>query len=145
MLTRKIALLAALAACSFPAAANDLLSAPNTTLFYFSLPLDGAARKESAPSFGFAINGRQPYQTLRVDSRMFSNFAEVGLLGLELKWLVAGGAVAAATVAMASQDKSVTQQQSQQAAAVAAQQEAQQNPVTPAPCPQVCPPAWRWR
>jgi hypothetical protein len=84
------------------------------------------------PEVGFSVRGRNDYQALTIDSRMFNNFSALG--GIEAKWIVAGVVAAGAAVAVASKDKS-TSSSYQQSQAQQAQQQQQQNqepcPVTP--------------
>ncbi len=105
---------------SAPAIAIEPSSlAPNSTMFYFSIPLDGKTEKERAPSFGMAMRGSRDYQVLNIDSRFVNNMIMrlegEGFVGIEATWLVVGGVAAAAAVAVGSSGKSsVTQQQQQQ-------------------------------
>jgi transcription initiation factor TFIID subunit TAF12 len=103
------------------------------------MPLDARNAKERAPSFGMSMRGKQDYQALTIDSRMFNSFSPLG--GIEAKWIIAGVVAAGAVVAVASKDKSTSssyQQQQQQQAQQQAQQQQQGGgepcPVTPA-CP----------
>ena len=99
-------------------------------MFYLSIPLDARSAKEQMPAFGLQLRGQRPYETVRIDSRMFS-FLPLG--GLEVKWLVVGGVVAAAAVAAGRKDKDQEQQfQAQQQ--LQQEQERQQQQ----PCPQIC-------
>src|SRR5438552_949240 len=112
-------LLAALVASTFcaPAIAIEPTSlAPNSTMFYVSIPLDGKTDKDRAPSFGMAMRGSRDYQVVNIDSRFVNNMIMrlegEGFVGIEATWLVVGGVAAAAAVAVSSTGKSaVTQQQ----------------------------------
>lgn len=119
-------------AASAPAAAfDDLRDTGPSTMFYLSIPLDARSAKEQMPAFGLQLRGQRPYETVRIDSRMFS-FLPLG--GLEVKWVVAGGIAVAAAVAAGRKDKA-QEQQFQQAQQLQQQQQQQQQPE---PCPQVC-------
>ncbi len=101
-------------AASAPAAAfDDLRDTGPSTMFYLSIPLDARSAKEQMPAFGLQLRGQRPYETVRIDSRMFS-FLPLG--GLEVKWLVVGGVAVAAAVAAGKKDKEQEQafQQAQQ-------------------------------
>jgi len=132
MRTKHLAALAAAMAVSAPAAAfDDLRDTGPSTMFYLSIPLDARTAKEQRPAFGLQVQGQRAYETVRIDSRMFS-FLPLG--GLELKWVVVGGVAVAAAVAAGSKDKA-QEQQFQQAQQQQAQQQQQQQPE---PCPQTC-------
>ena len=144
MAPKHIAALAALTLVSTPCAAFDALTQQSPgVMFYFSVPLDARNAKEQNLAAGLALQGKRPYETVRIDSRMINNFIGGGI---EAKWVIAGVVAAGAAVAVASKDKSTTtsQQQAQQAQAQQQQQQQQQQqngggggtpcPVTPA-CP----------
>lgn len=105
--TQTLVLVAAAAACTPAAAFDDLRDTGLSTMFYLSIPLDARSPKEQAPAFGLQLRGQRPYETVRIDSRMFS-FLPLG--GLEAKWLIAGGVAVAAAVAAGRKDKSQEQQ-----------------------------------
>ena len=91
---------AAALTASAPSQAEDFLNPQLTspgTMVYVSVPLGGSSAKERVPSYGFALQGRRQYERVMVDNRMFSAF-EGMLAGIEAKWLVAGGLVAAAGI-----------------------------------------------
>ena len=75
---------------------NPQLASPGT-MIYVSIPLGGSNVKERVPSYGFALQGKRQYERVMVDNRMFNAF-EGMLAGIEAKWLVAGGLVAAAGI-----------------------------------------------
>lgn len=132
---RLAALAAAITMCA-PALASDFgkpFSASSSTLFYVSIPLDAHSRKEQRPAFGLALQGQRPYESVRIDSRMF-RFLPLG--GMEVKWLVVGGVAVAAAVAAGSKDREREQQyQVQQQQQIQQQQEQQQKQE---PCPRIC-------
>jgi hypothetical protein len=108
MKTEHLAALAVAMAASAPAAAfDDLRDTGPSTMFYLSIPLDARSAKEQMPAFGLQLQGNRPYETVRIDSRMFG-FLPLG--GLELKWVVAGGVAVAAAVAAGRKDKGQEQQ-----------------------------------
>lgn len=90
---------------------QDSLVVPMTT-FYMSIPLGGTTAKEKAFVYGLNIQGRQRYETVNIDSRMF---LWEGLAAIEAKWLIAGGVVAAggAVVANKNHQRSNNYSQSQ--------------------------------
>ena len=95
-----VAFMAAALTASAPSQADDIqnsqLTSPGTMLF-ISIPLGGSTAKENVPSYGFALQGRRQYERVTIDNRMLSAF-EGMLAGIEAKWLVAGGLVAAAGI-----------------------------------------------
>jgi hypothetical protein len=116
---RKI--VAALVASTFCAPAMALEPtelAPNSTMFYFSIPLDGATPKERIPTYGLAMRGSRDYQVVNIDSRALNNMRMslegAGFAGIEATWLVVGGVAAAAAVAVGKSGSSSVQQQQQQ-------------------------------
>ena len=100
--------------------------APNSTMLYFSIPLDGATVKERVPTYGLAMRGSRDYQVVNIDSRAMNNMIMrlegEGFAGIEATWLIVGGVAAAAAVVVGKSGSSSTtqqqQQQQQQAAAV---------------------------
>jgi len=91
---------AAALAASAPSQAEDFLNPQLTspgTMVYVSVPLGGSTAKERVPSYGFALQGKRQYERVMVDNRLFNAF-EGMLAGIEAKWLVAGGLVAAAGI-----------------------------------------------
>src|SRR5688572_5698501 len=94
---KHFAALAAAMMLAAPAAAfDDLRDTGPSTMFYLSIPLDARSAKEQMPAFGLQLRGNRAYETVRIDSRMFS-FPPLG--GLEVKWVVVGGVAVAAAVA----------------------------------------------
>jgi hypothetical protein len=116
------ALAAALIIAAPAAAFDDLRDTGPSTMFYLSIPLDARTAKEQRPAFGLQLQGQRAYETVRIDSRMFS-FLPLG--GLELKWVVVGGVAVAAAVAAGSKDKAQEQQFQQAQQQQAAQQQQQ--------------------
>ena|ERR1700682_1626555 len=103
-----------------PSIAQDF-RAPMTT-FYMAIPLDAKSVREQTPAFGLQIQGRQDYQTFRLDTKMLdmysrSTFFPAVIAGIEAKWIIAGAVAATAAVAATRKDKATSQsmQQSQQA------------------------------
>lgn len=98
-----------------PALAQDVFSP--TTMFYVSIPLDARAPKERMPVFGLQYQGREPYQSVNIDTRMFRFFP--GLAALELKYVVAAAVATGAVVVASRKDKGTSsamqEQQAQQA------------------------------
>ena len=128
---RFTALAAAMMLAAPAAAFDDLRDTGPSTMFYLSIPLDARTAKEQMPAFGLQLQGNRPYETVRIDSRMFG-FLPLG--GLEVKWVVAGGVAVAAAVAASRKDKG----QEQQFQAAQQQQAQQQQQQQPEPCPQIC-------
>ena len=120
------ALAAAMMVAAPAAAFDDLRDTGPSTMFYLSIPLDARSAKEQMPAFGLQLRGQRAYETVRIDSRMFS-FLPLG--GLEVKWLVAGGVAVAAAVAAGRKDKAQEQQFHQEQQLQQQQQE---------PCPRAC-------
>lgn len=114
------ALAAAMMVAAPAAAFDDLRDTGQSSMFYISIPLDAHSPKEQAPSFGLQLGGQRPYETVRIDSRMF-NFLPLG--GLEVKWLVVGGVALAAAAAVSHKDKAQEQQFQQAQQQQAAQQQ----------------------
>jgi hypothetical protein len=89
-----------------PCYAGELDSTGPSTQVYVRIPIGAAAAKERVPSYGLMIRGRQEYQVLHLDSRTLDAIASMpydgGLIaGLELKWLLIGGAAVVGAVAVA--------------------------------------------
>src|SRR4051812_45914251 len=83
----------------------DPNTVPQTTMFYVSIPLGGTTAKQQAPAYGFAFQGKRPYELVKLDTRMF-NFEGGGLIaGIEGKWLIVGGVAVAAGAAVALKNK----------------------------------------
>jgi hypothetical protein len=123
MAFKHFAMVAAACAASLaaPSFAQDF-RAPMTT-FYMAIPLDAKSVKEQM-SFGLQIQGRERYQTVRIDTQTFKFLPTIA--GIEGQWLVAGAVGVAAVAALTHKDKGTSQQ---------LQQEQQQNKEA---CPQVC-------
>ena len=129
-----VAAFVAAAFVSAPSNADDFnqpqLNAP-TTMFYVSIPLGARTAKESAVSYGLALQGKRQYETVMIDSRMF-NFAEGLLGGIEAKWIIAGALVAGAGAYAVSQDKKRSDNYS------SSQNQQQNNNPPPPPPPANC-------
>jgi len=107
MAVKQAALFAAALTASAPSIADDFFAqqlATPMTMFYVSIPLGGHTDKERAPSYGLALQGRRPYETVMIDQRTFS-LAEGLLAGIEAKWLIAGGVVLAGGAYLATKDR----------------------------------------
>jgi len=102
------------------------LRAPMTT-FFMEIPLDAHSPKEQMPNFGLQFQGSRPYQTLRLDQKMF-NFLPA-IAGIEATWIIAGAVGVAAVASIAHKDKATTQQLDQQK-----QQQMQAQPTDPCVC-----------
>jgi len=130
-----VAALIASAFVSAPSNADDIIN-PQTatpmTMFYVSIPLGGHTAKERAPAYGFALQGKRQYETIAVDTRTLSAFEGV-LAGIEAKWLIVGGVVAAAGVYAVSKDKGRSSSYS------SSQNDQQNNPTPPPTCDNTCP------
>ena len=97
---------AALIAALFVAAPSfaDPLDTTPMTKFYVSIPLGASTARERAPTFGIQMQGRKPYETVTIDSRLVNNF--VGPLALiEAKWLIAGAVAAAGVYAVSRKNE----------------------------------------
>jgi hypothetical protein len=131
MFCKHLAAFAALILVSAPCAAFEegptSLRSPGV-MFYFSLPLDARIEKEDKLAAGMAIQGRRPYETFRIDSRMFDDTRTVNFFGtaIGVKWIVAGVVAAGAVAAVATEDKSTSNSNQQAQQQQAAQQQAQQ-------------------
>jgi cytochrome c-type biogenesis protein CcmH/NrfG len=148
MLIKHLAAAASAIVIATPCAAFDSPSQQSQGVtYYVAIPLDARQVKEQSLYSGLAIQGKRPYETVRVDSRMFNDTRTVNFFGtgIEAKWIVAGVVAAGAVAAVASKDKSTTQSYQQQQQQQAAQQQQQQQdngggggtapcPVTPS-CP----------
>ena len=133
MAWKHIAALAALIFISLPAAAFDdgpTGKAPGVT-FFVAIPLDARDAKEQSLYSGLAIQGRRPYESVRVDSRMFNDDRTVNFFGtaIGVKWIIAGAVAAGAVAAVASKDKSTANNNQQAQQQQAAQQQAAQQQV----------------
>lgn len=121
-----IAVACAAAGAAAPSHAQDF-RAPMTT-FFMEVPLDARSPKEQAPNFGLQFQGSRPYQTLRVDQKMFRFLPAIA--GIEGTWLVAGAVGVVAVASISHKDSGTSQQLQQQQ-----QQQAQnQPPATPCTC-----------
>ena len=134
----RAALLAA-ALIALPARAWDFREQdrPYTYLF-LRIPLDGQARREKLPVWGFAVRGRRDYQAFSLDSQSLDRFAEMGFV--ESKLLVVGAVAAAGALAVGaagSQSASSDQRQLQAAQQAAATQPRAAGcpPAPQPPCP----------
>ena len=118
MYRKIVAALVASTLCAPAMALEPTELAPNSTMFYFSIPLDGATPKERVPAYGLAMRGSRDYQVVNIDSRALNNMRMslegAGFAGIEATWLVVGGVAAAAAVAVGKSGGSSTQQQQQQ-------------------------------
>lgn len=120
---QQLAAFVAFVCAATPVAAFESFNQPERGVkFYFSVPLDGATKKERTTSAGFAIQGKREYESIRVDSGLINNFLGGGI---EAKWVIAGVIATGAVVAVASKDKSRTASQQQQQQQQAQQQAAQ--------------------
>ena len=88
-----------------PCHAGELDNLGPSTQFYVRIPIGYAAPKERALSYGLAIRGRQEHQVFMLDSRTLDALSQAydgGLMaGLEMKWLLIGGAAVVGAVAVA--------------------------------------------
>jgi hypothetical protein len=88
-----------------PCHAGELDNLGPSTQFYVRVPIGAAAPKERVLSYGLAIRGRQEHQVFTLDSRTLDALSQAydgGLMaGLELKWLLIGGAAVVGAVAVA--------------------------------------------
>jgi hypothetical protein len=88
-----------------PCHAGEFDNLGPSTQLYVRIPIGHAAPKERVPSYGLTIRGRQEHQVFTLDSRTLDALSQAydgGLIaGLELKWLLIGGAAVAGAVAVA--------------------------------------------
>ena len=129
MYRKLLAALVATTLCAPAIAIEPASLAPNSTMFYISIPLDGKIEKDRAPSFGMAMRGSRDYQVLNIDSKFVNNMVMrleegEGFAGIGATWLIVGGVAAAAALAVGSSGKSSVQTQQQQQQQAAAQQAA---------------------
>jgi hypothetical protein len=104
-----IATACAAAAFAAPCEAQEL-RAPMTT-FFMEIPLDARAPAQHA-NFGLQLQGSRPYQSLRIDRKMFRFLP--ALAGIEATWVIAGAVGVVAVASIAHKDKGTTQQLEQQ-------------------------------
>jgi hypothetical protein len=118
MYRKIVAALVASTLCTPALALEPTELAPNSTMFYFSIPLDGATPKEREPNYGLALRGSATTPAVAFDARtlktMRMNLEGAGFAGIEATWLVVGGVAAAAAVAVGKSGSSSVQQQQQQ-------------------------------
>lgn len=119
-----VAAACAAAGVAGPGHAQDF-RAPMTT-FFMEIPLDARSPGEQAPNFGLQFQGSRPYQTLRVDRKMFRFLPAVA--GVEATWIVAGAVGVVAVASITRKDPGTSQQLQQQQ-----QQQLEACPVTCAP------------
>ena len=105
-----IAAACAAAGAAAPSHAQEL-RAPTTT-FFMEIPLDARSPRELAPNFGLQFQGSRPYQSLRVDQKMFRFLPAIA--GIEGTWIVAGAVGVVAVASIAHKDKGTSQQLQQQ-------------------------------
>ena len=129
----KPAAVAALVAAAFASAtanADEIVNSQLTTpmtMFYVNIPLGGGTAKQTAPTYGLALQGKRQYETVLIDSRMLT-FAEGLLAGIEAKWLIAGALAVGGGVYMANKDKGRSNNYS------GSQNNQQNSPPPPPPC-----------
>jgi hypothetical protein len=119
-----------------PAHAQDLRT-PMTT-FFMEIPLDARSAKEQAPNYGLQFQGSRPYQSVRIDRKLFNFLPAVA--GIEGMWIVAGAVGVVAVASIAHQDKGTTQQLNQQKAQQQQVQQQQQQQQQQSHDPCVCVP-----
>jgi hypothetical protein len=112
------------AAGAAPCQAQEL-RAPMTT-FFVEIPLDARSPGEHAPNFGLQLQGSRPYQSLRVDQKLFRFLPSIA--GVEATWIVAGAVSVVAVASITHKDAATSQQLEQQK-----QQQLEACPVTCAP------------
>jgi hypothetical protein len=109
---KQVAALIAALIVSAPSLADPLETSPMTK-FYVSIPLGASGSKQSAPTFGIQMQGRRPYETITIDSRLVNNF--VGpLAAIEAKWLIAGAIAAGGVYAVSRKNQERSDQYNQQ-------------------------------
>ena len=112
---RQVAALVAALFVAAPSFADPLDTTPMTK-FFVSIPLGANTAKERAPTFGIQMQGRKPYETVTIDSRLVNNFA--GPLALiEAKWLIASVVAAGGVYAVSrkNEDRSTSYSNQQNA------------------------------
>jgi hypothetical protein len=77
------------------------------TTFFMEIPLDVRSPAQQA-NFGLQLQGSRPYQSLRIDRKMFNLLP--ALAGIEATWVVAGAVGVVAVASIAHKDKGTTQQ-----------------------------------
>ncbi|HUQ26223.1 MAG TPA: hypothetical protein VM140_11165 [Burkholderiales bacterium] len=130
---KQVAAFAAALFASAPSLADDVVFQQTVpmTMFYVSIPLGATTAKQQAPTYGFALQGKRQYETVLVDSRMFT-FAEGLLAGIEAKWLIAGALAVGGGVYLANKDKGRSDNYS------GSQNRQQNSPPPPPPCDPDC-------
>jgi hypothetical protein len=111
---RSLAVIAATCAAAVvaPGQAQELRT-PSTMIF-MEVPLDARTVKEQMPNFGLQFQGSRPYQTLRLDQKMFRSYRPgFAFAGIEATYLVAGALGLVAVASVASKDGATTQQLTQ--------------------------------
>lgn len=126
---KSLALIAAAWAGSIATPCSAQSFGAPTTVFFVEVPLQAASPGELRPNFGLQLQGSRPYQSLRIDQRMFERFKFLpAIAGVEATWIVAGAVGVVAVASIGHKDKSTTQQLDQEK-----QQQLQA-------CPDVCAP-----
>lgn len=113
---KSLAVIAAACAGGVIAPAHAQEMRTPTTMVFMEIPLDAHTVREQMPNFGLLFQGSRPYQTLRLDQKMFRSFRYrpgFALAGIEATYLVAGALGLVAVASVASKDGATTQQLNQ--------------------------------
>jgi anaerobic glycerol-3-phosphate dehydrogenase len=134
MVTKQLAMLAALLGIATPGQAFDTRNEAQTVMFYYAIPLGVQHERERISWMGMQIQGKRDFQSYSVDTPLM-RFEEGGaaVANALLVGAVAVGAVALVGGRGKSSQQEVQQQQAQQAAVQA------QKPPATVPCPATCP------
>jgi hypothetical protein len=114
---RQVAALVAALFAATPCLADpyDAITTPMTK-FYVSIPLGANTAKERTLTYGIAMQGSRPYETINIDNRLVNNF--IGpLAAIEAKWVIAGAIAAGGAYAVSrkNSDRSASYNQQQNA------------------------------
>jgi hypothetical protein len=109
---RQVATLVAALFVSAPSFADPVEVTSPLTKFYVSIPLGASTARERTPTFGIAMQGNRPYESVNIDTRMLG-FGPLAVI--EAKWLIAGALAAGGVYAVSrkNDNRSATYNQQQ--------------------------------
>jgi len=111
---RQVAVLVAALFVATPSLADpyDAITTPMTK-FYVSIPLGASSAKERSLTYGIAMQGSRPYETINIDNRLVNNFFGP-LASIEAKWVIAGALAAGGAYAVSRKNDNRSQTYSNQ-------------------------------